>query len=109
MKGYQIMRLFCVELSVRKPMQVGERPTPRYVCEHPRYAELCSIYAAAAQLQAFQAEARLVAHKEILQECGRIARNQINRLEPMSPYVRCSTLESVARAVWYGDKQLAEI
>ena len=48
-------------------------------------------------------------HKEILRECGRLTRDELQRLDPLSPFVRCSMLESIARAVWFRDRRLAEL
>ena len=66
-------------------------------------------YIKEAQLDSLEAEERLIRHKSIIREYARATRNEIQTLEPASPHVRRSMVESIGRTIWFRDLKLASL
>ena len=97
-----------IVLAAKRALAPSQRPIARHVAEHSRFREKCNVLMGIARLDDLEAEDRLLLHKEILKQCGRETRDELQVLDPHSPFVRCSMLESIARAVWFDDAKLAQ-
>jgi hypothetical protein len=95
------------KLSTKRALPPAEQPIPRWIAEHPKFAEMFAELAATAGLELLSASDALDRTKDLLRNAGKRTLKDAMNKSPDTPEQRLQLILQLARAISTQDVRLA--